>query len=129
MRLRGHKLCAQEIAVTFKSSDFKVYSHQKQLMNAVDCTNAVYETAKEIFDAAWKKEPLRLLGVRAGKLCSEDCIQLSILEEDWSKQKKADAAMDLIRLKYGKNTVRRSTFAENENGFEGKLKIKKDVIK
>ena len=88
-----------------------------------------YETAKEIFDAAWKKEPLRLLGVRAGKLCTEDCIQLSILEEDWSKQKKADAAMDLIRIKYGKNTVRRSTFAENENGFEGKLKIKKDVIK
>jgi len=82
-----------------------------------------------IFDEAWKKEPLRLLGVRAGKLCGEDCIQLSILEEDWSKQKKADAAMDLLRLKYGKNTVRRSTFAENENGFEGKLKIRKDVIK
>lgn len=129
MRLRGHKLYAQEIAVTFKSSDFKVYSHQKQMMNAVDCTNAVYEAAKEIFDQAWKKEPLRLLGVRAGKLCTEDCIQLSILEDDWSKQKKADAAMDLIRLKYGKNTVRRSTFADDAKGFEGKLKIKKDVIK
>ncbi len=130
MRLRGHKMCAQEIAVTFKSSDFKVYSHQKQLLNAVDCTNAVYETAKEIFDEAWKKEPLRLLGVRAGKLCTEDCVQLSILEEDWSKQKKADAAMDLLRIKYGKNTVRRSTFAEDEQkGFAGKLKIKDQVIK
>ena len=130
MRLRGHKLCAQEIAVTFKSADFKVYSHQKQLLNAVDCTNAVYETAKEIFDEAWKKEPLRLLGVRAGKLCREDCVQLSILEEDWSKQKKADAAMDLLRIKYGKNTVRRSTFAEDEQkGFAGKLKIKDQVIK
>ena len=130
MRLRGHKLCAQEIAVTLKSSDFKVYSHQKQLLNAVDCTNAVYETAKEIFDEAWKKEPLRLLGVRAGKLCAEDCVQLSILDEDWSKQKKADAAMDLIRMKYGKNTVRRSTFAEDgQKGFEGKLKIKDQILK
>ncbi|MBO5150085.1 MAG: DNA polymerase IV [Anaerotignum sp.] len=130
MRLRGHKLCAQEIAVTLKSSDFKVYSHQKQLVNAVDCTNAVYETAKEIFDEVWKKEPLRLLGVRAGKLCAEDCVQLSFLEEDWSKQKKADAAMDTIRLKYGKNTVRRSTFADDESkGFAGKLKIKDQVIK
>ena len=99
-------------------------------MNAVDCTNAVYETAKEIFDEVWKKEPLRLLGVRAGKLCAEDCVQLSFLEEDWSKQKKADAAMDAIRLKYGKNTVRRSTFAEDESkGFAGKLKIKDQVIK
>ena len=130
MRLRGHKLCAQEIAVTLKSADFKVYSHQKQLVNAVDCTNAVYETAKEIFDEVWKKEPLRLLGVRAGKLCTEDCVQLSILEEDWSKQKKADAAMDAIRLKYGKNTVRRSTFADDDSkGFAGKLKIKDQVIK
>lgn len=130
MRLRGHKLCAQEIAVTLKSSDFKVYSHQKQLVNAVDYTNAVYETAKEIFDEVWKKEPLRLLGVRAGKLCAEDCVQLSFLEEDWSKQKKADAAMDAIRLKYGKNTVRRSTFADDESkGFAGKLKIKDQVIK
>ncbi len=130
MRLRGHSLYAQEIAVTLKSSDFKVYSHQKQLMNGIDCTNAVYEAAKEIFDEAWKKEPLRLLGVRAGKLCTEDCIQLSFLEEDWSKQKKADAAMDVIRMKYGKNTVRRSTFADDDKkGFEGKLKIKDQVIK
>ena len=129
MRLRGHKCCAREIAVTLKSADFKVYSHQKQLMNAIDCTNAVYETAKEIFDEAWKKEPLRLLGVRAGKLCTEEYIQLSILEEDWSKQKKADAAMDALRLKYGKNTVHRSTFADHEKGFEGKLKIKDQVIK
>lgn len=129
MRLRGHKLCALEIAVTLKSADFKVYSHQKQLLNAIDCTNAVYAAAKEIFDAAWKKEPLRLLGVRAGKLCSEDYVQLSLLGEDWSKQKKADAAMDALRMKYGKDTVRRSTFASTEDAFAGKLKIQKDILK
>ena len=130
MRLRGHDLYATEIAVTFKSSDFKVYSHQKQMLNAIDCTNAVYEAAKEIFDEAWKKEPLRLLGVRAGKLCHEDFMQLSILDEDWSKQKKADAAMDTLRMKYGKNTVRRSTFAnDKQKSFEGKLKIKDQILK
>ena len=131
MRLRCSKLCAQEIAVVLKSSDFKSYSHQKQLLNAIDCTNAVYETAKLIFDEAWKKEPLRLLGIRAGKLCDESCVQLSILDEDWSKQKKADAAMDAIRLKYGKETVRRSTFADGElKGYEGgKMKIKNTILK
>lgn len=131
MRLRCCNLCAQEIAVTLKSADFKVYSHQKQLLNAIDCTNAVYETAKEVFDQVWKGEPLRLLGIRAGKLCEEDCVQLSILQEDWTKQKKADAAMDLLRLKYGKNTIRRSTLA---NGTEtddagGKLKINNHIFK
>lgn len=131
MRLRCSKLCAQEIAVVLKSADFKSYSHQKQLLNAIDCTNAVYETAKTIFDEAWKKEPLRLLGIRAGKLCEEGCVQLSILEEDWSKQKKADAAMDAIRLKYGKETVRRSTFAGGDlKGYEGgKMKINNKIFK
>lgn len=131
MRLRCSKLCAQEIAVTLKSSDFQVYSHQKQLLNAIDCTNAVYKTAKEIFDAAWQQEPLRLLGIRAGRLCHEDCVQLSILDEDWSKQKKADAAMDTLRLKYGKNIVCRSTFADGEtNAFaSGKLKINHQILK
>ena len=128
MRLRGHGLCASEIAVTMKSADFTVYSHQQQLLNAIDCTNAVYETARAVFDAAWKGEPLRLLGIRAGKLCEDSCSQLSFLDVDWSKQKKADAAMDALRLKYGKDTVLRSSLAAEEHGFAGKLKIHKDVI-
>lgn len=118
MRLRQEKLCAEEIAVTLKTADFQVYSHQKQLANAIDCTNAVYAAAAEIFDEVWKGEPLRLLGVRAGKLCKEDCIQLSLLEQDWSKQKKADAAMDAIRKKYGKNSICRSTFLGEKNTFQ-----------
>ena len=118
MRLRQEKLCAEEIAVTLKTADFQVYSHQKQLPNAIDCTNAVYAAAAEIFDEDWKGEALRLLGVRASKLCKEDCIQLSLLEQDWSKQKKADAAMDAIRKKYGKNSICRSTFLGEKNTFQ-----------
>lgn len=110
MRLRGSKFCAREIGVVIKTTDFQVYSHQTKLLNAIDCTNAVYETAKKVFDEAWKKEPIRHLGIRAGHLCSDECIQLSILDEDWSKDKQADAAMDSLRKKYGRETVVRSTF-------------------
>lgn len=129
MRLRCHKYCAREIAVVLRSSDFRTYSHQRRLLNAIDCTNAVYETAKSIFDEVWKKEPLRLLGIRAGRLCEEGCVQLSLLDQDWSKQKKADAAMDTLRLKYGKTTIRRSTFADgDEKAYEGgKLKINNHI--
>ena len=118
MRLRQEKLCAEEIAVTLKTADFKIYSHQKQMINAIDCTNAVYAAAAESFDEVRKGEPLRLLGVRAGKLCKEDCVQLSLLGQDWSKQKKADAAMDAIRKKYGKNSIQRSTFLGEKNTFQ-----------
>lgn len=110
MRLRGGKVCAREIGVVIKTTDFHVYSHQTKLLNAIDCTNAVYETAKIVFDEAWREEPIRHLGIRAGHLCSDECIQLSILDEDWTREKQADVAMDEIRKKYGRKTVVRSTF-------------------
>ncbi|MFV0313949.1 MAG: DNA polymerase thumb domain-containing protein [Anaerotignum sp.] len=111
MRLRAEKLCAREIGVTIKTSDFQVYSHQSKVLNAIDCTNAVYEISKKIFDQAWKKEPIRYLAIRAGHLCKDEYVQLSILEQDRIKEKQADVAMDLLRKKYGKETVKRSTFA------------------
>lgn len=131
MRLRCSHLCATEIAVTIKDSQFQSYTHQKQLLNPIDCTNAIYDMAKTIFEEAWKNEPIRLLGIRAGHLCKDDCIQLSILDEDWTKQKKADSAMDEIRLKYGKNTVKRSTFVDRSEAAYGggKLKINNKIFK
>ncbi len=109
-RLRAHDYVAYEIAVVLKSFDFHSYSHQIQLLSPADCTNAVYEAAKQAFDITWKKEPLRLLGIRAGKLSSQDCIQLSLTEKDWSKERAADISMDRLRKKYGKQIVQRSVF-------------------
>lgn len=131
LRLRCSGYYATEIAVIIKTSDFQVYSHQAQLLNAIDCTNAVYETAVAVFDAAWKKEPIRLLGIRAGKLCKEGCVQLSFMDQDWSRQKKADAAMDQLKLKYGKETILRSTFIGSDSkAYEGgKLKINHKIFK
>ena len=116
MRLRQEKLCAEKIAVTLKTADFQVYSHQKQLANAIDCTNAVYAAAAEIFDGVWKGEPLRLLGVRAGKLCKEDCIQLSLLEQDWSKQKKCRRRMPSAKIR--KNNVLPLYLSGRKNTFQ-----------
>lgn len=130
LRLRCSHLSTLEIAVTIKTADFHVYSHQKQLLNAIDCTNAIYEAARSVFDGAWKGEPIRLLGIRAGKLCHEDWIQLSFTDADRTKERKADAAMDVLRLKYGKDTIRRSTFAgSQEKAYEGgKLKINNKIF-
>ena len=118
----GVDLGGTNIAVGVIDAENKIIGLSKRKTNTP-------RPAKEIFDEVWKKEPLRLLGVRAGKLSEEDYTQLSLLDKDWSKQKKADAAMDMLRMKYGKDAVRRSTFAADENAFAGKLKINKDVLK
>lgn len=119
MRLREEGCCAGELAVEIKAADFQMYSRQRKLFDAVDCTNAIYEIAKEIFDEAWRGEAVRLLGIRAGGLCREDCVQLSLLGEDWQKAKQADQAMDLIRKKYGRDIIKRSTFVGGEEAAYG----------
>lgn len=109
-RLREQAFFAAEIAVSIRSSDFHTYSHQIQLSQGINCTNAVYEAALQCFDLCWKKEPVRLLGIRAGKLSDHAFQQLSLLEKSWDKESKADAALDQIRKKYGKNSVQRTSF-------------------
>lgn len=113
-RLRYHRQFANGISVTVKTNDFKVYSRQKQLNGSTDCTNTLYHCATEIFDAMWKKEPLRHLGVSADKLSADCFYQLSFSEEDREKHRKADAAIDTIKEKFGSTSIKRCVLMDNE---------------
>lgn len=113
-RLRYHGQFANSISVTVKTNEFKVYSHQKQLNGSTDCTNTIYYTATKIFDAMWKKEPLRHLGVSADKLSDECFYQLSFTEENREKQRKAEAAIDTITRKFGSSSIKRCILMNNE---------------
>ena len=68
MRLRQEKLLCRKNCSYAENRRFSgLFSPNR---NAIDCTNAMTTNAAaaEIFDEVWKGEPLRLLGVRAGKL-------------------------------------------------------------
>lgn len=111
MRLRYGGFCCKVVSVSIKKAeDLSSYSHQKKLVVPVDCTNAIFFECKKLFDQMWKGEPIRHLGVRVSDLTTSDYIQLSLLEKDWNKQKKVDAAVDEIRMKFGAGSVIRSSF-------------------
>jgi DNA polymerase-4 len=71
---------------------------------------AVYKYCKKLFDEAWDGSPIRHLGVRVSELSSSDCVQLSLFDKDWEKQKNADRAVDQIRMKFGPYSIVRSNF-------------------
>lgn len=75
MRLRDLKCLCQLVSVSIKNSDFISYSHQKKLCYTTDCTNEIFEVVKILFDETWKGEPIRHLGVRVSKLCSNEMYQ------------------------------------------------------
>ena len=107
-RLRELNKCCNSVSVNIRSSDFKNYSHQKKLVNPTDSTRKLLETALELFDEAWKKEPIRLLGVSLTQLVDEGHYQISIFENlEYDKEKALDKTLDSIRKKYGQDAVKR----------------------
>lgn len=110
MRLRHAAFCTQLVEVSIRTNELFSYSHQEKFSVPTDCTNAIYEKACGLFDAAWKGQPIRHLGVRVSELCSNEFLQLSMFEKNREKQKRLDAAVDRIRMQYGSKAVVRSSF-------------------
>ena len=111
MRLRFEGLCCRVVSISIKKADdLTSYSHQLKIQSPIDSTTAIYEYCKQLFDEAWKGEPIRHLGVRVSDLSPASHVQLSMFERDWEKQKKIDRAVDQIRTKFGPGSIFRSNF-------------------
>lgn len=116
-RLRASHIRAGLICTEIKYSNFKSVSHQSVLDSPTSSTDAVYRTACALFDELWSGAPIRLLGIRTGKLSEEDePVQLSLFDYTSpvsEKQQRLDAALDKIRGKYGDNAVKRGSLLDS----------------
>lgn len=108
-RLRESSFRAQVISVSLRSSDFHDYSRQRKLNIDTNSTSQIYKIACQLFDQAWKGEPLRQLGVSATELFSGDQVQLVLGDEAGKKQEQLDQVIDSIRSKFGDQAIKRST--------------------
>jgi DNA polymerase-4 len=84
-------------------------------MAHTNITMDIFETVRELFNECWGGEKIRHLGVRVTDLCSDEFMQASIFDEQYKYKKQAlDNAMDIIRGRYGNNSVMRAIFADGE---------------
>lgn len=115
MRLRDAGMCAMLVGISIRTSEFEHYGHQRKFYTPTDATMQIYEYARELFDEAWQGEPIRHLGVRISELCGNDFVQVSFFEdtEKQDKQRKLDAAIDQIRLKYNNAAIVRGCFVNS----------------
>lgn len=111
IRLRKENKFCSGIAVNIKNKDFISYSHQKKLANPTNSTKHIGKIAQELFDEAWKKEPIRLLGISLYNLSEEFTHQVSIFDEtevySLEKNQSLDKALDLIKEKFGDKSIKR----------------------
>ena len=113
MRIRKIHKCAHVVSVSIRTSELTTYSHQKRLDTPVDATTLICRSACGLFDQAWKGEAVRHLGVHLSSLCSNDFYQLSLFSPNIEKLGRLDVAMDLIRFRFGEQSVFRGCFTHS----------------
>lgn len=123
-RLRASHFIAGLVCTEIKYNTFQSVSHQLVLDSPTASTDVIYRTACALFDELWNGSPIRLLGIRTGKLSREDePVQLSLFDYAApvsEKQKKLDAALDKIRGRYGDDAIKRGSLLSSPGNTSGK---------
>src|SRR5579864_2627211 len=109
-RLREHKLFARTVQLKLRYSDFSTITRAHSLDHATQLDTEIFRQARALLHENRKAgSTIRLLGVHASHLESGEG-QLSLLEEEKTgRWRKALAAVDLIRDKFGESSVSLAT--------------------
>lgn len=132
-RLREAGQTAEMISVELKYNTFKKVSHQTTLVSPTAGSDTIYQTACCLLDELWDGTPIRLIGIRSSKLCSNtEPTQLSLFDlpdmtvsmtpsaksaaPRFSAQKEAqlEKALDTIRKKYGTDAIVRGSLLHSK---------------
>ena len=105
--LRQEGYCARVIRLKIRWSDFTTHTRQVSLAQPTDQDGVIYSKVESLFKSIWESEkPVRLIGVGGADLV-ETLHQMSLWETPTEKERRLLEALDGLREKYGKGTVKR----------------------
>ena len=115
-RLRADHILCGNLCVELKDWRFNTRSHQMNLPEPTDSTSILFRYSCRLFEECWDQTPLRLIGVRAGKIQEEAYRQMSLFESETDvKRRKFEAAVDQIRNRYGVDSIKRASFLSSDS--------------
>ena len=109
LRARKNGLYANTIAITFKSSSFKAYSHQTKLINPINTTMDIYKEVLKLLQEAYIKEKIRSIGIRLDNLSSDNKKQISLFDNQKDSEL-IQKLMDDINVKYRDTAILPASF-------------------
>lgn len=129
-RLRADGVQCQNVCVELKDWEFHTQSHQTALAEPTDSTSAIYDCACLLLREFWDRTPVRLIGVRAGKIDGDSFCQLSLFDTSASRKKKdMEKAVDQIRSKFGVDSIKRASFLKEDSLVDHAASKKKHLNK
>lgn len=121
-RLRASHRLAGLVCTEIKYYNFQSVSHQTLLDTPTNSTDSIYRHACQLFDELWNGTPVRLLGVRTGKLAEEGApIQLNLFDYASpisEKQQRLNAALDSIRERFGNDAIKRGSLLNSHDDYK-----------
>ena len=115
LRARKKNLFASTIAITFKTSSFKKYSHQEKISNPTNNTMEIYHKVLKLYENINKDEKIRNIGIRLSDLKTNKNEQVSLFENNKSESDSLQKIMDDINSKYKSSVVMPAIFFEDNN--------------
>lgn len=128
-RIRADGAYIGVVSVSLVDCEFHHVSKQSTLTSSTNVTEKIYDAAVQLFDQAWSKAPLRLLGVSTSHASTERYEQYNLFDmEKYEKLSKLNNAIDSIRNRYGEDSVKRACFinSETKHMTGGLQKAKRD---
>ena len=109
-KLKEKKVFASSITVTIRNNEFKTYNHGHKYLNSINETDDIYQKAIELFNNIWKKEPIRLIGLRCTDFTDSNNYQLSLFEENKKVKNdiKTEEIINKINSKFGKDIIKKA---------------------
>ena len=105
-RLRAGGVRARTVSVKVRDSSFRTTARQRTLGHATDQTEVVFAAALDLARPQLRGIRVRLLGVAASHLDDDD--QLAFFDSTDERQRRATAAADAIRRRYGAGAILRA---------------------
>ena len=128
-QLRNQGEYASTVAVIFKNNQFINYSAQAKLPLPSNNTKDIYMLAIKIFDENYKKDPIRLIGIRLSSFTNKKEEQISLFSEEQSTETvendEFQRTIDKINNKFGKSIVSPASLKFINNSNPGRKKLNK----
>ncbi len=106
-RMRKAGVKAGVVSIVVKDESFKVITRQMTLTSPTNHANDLLKCAMELFKTGCGMKKIRMLGITGSNLVGANEEQMTIFNvADQKKNEQLDAAIDMIREKFGEKAVK-----------------------
>jgi len=117
-RLRADRVGAQTVRLKLRTGDYSTSTRQTRLESVTDQSSAIYAAALGLLAAAWRHEPLRLIGLGVADLVPGGGRQLDLFGRDDQRDARLSQALDSIRERFGPQAISRASLAGLHRGHQ-----------